>query len=91
MKNEQKKISRFSGLAELAVSDEELEKITGGNGPPECQACGRTLIHGACPVCDGNQSGDYQSGCTPGGGYQNGGNPSCCNPGADSSIITGVL
>ena len=30
MKIEQKKIKRFSGLADRAVSDEELDKVTGG-------------------------------------------------------------
>ena len=30
MKNEQEKINRFSALADRAVNDDELEKVTGG-------------------------------------------------------------
>ena len=32
MKNERKKINSFSGLTELAVSDDELDNVTGGFG-----------------------------------------------------------
>ena len=32
MEREQKKINRFSGLADRAVSDDELEQVTGGFG-----------------------------------------------------------
>ena len=35
MKNEQKKYNRFSGLTDRAVSDEELEKVTGGQFDPD--------------------------------------------------------
>ena len=67
MKNEQKKINRFSALAELAVSDEELEKVSGGytrpniqdtDSPgtltdpfPKCPICKRNLVNDVCPFC----------------------------------------
>ena len=60
MKNEQKKINRFSHLADRAVSDEELEKVSGGNPPsdlpgvtpPMCSICGMVLnTNGVCLKC----------------------------------------
>ena len=49
MKIEQKKINRISGLADRAVSDEELEKVTGGAHYES--ATGRYEITCSTPGC----------------------------------------
>ena len=67
MEREQKKNNGFSGLADRAVSDEELEKVTGGytrpnvqdeDSPgtltdpfPKCPICKRNLVNDVCPYC----------------------------------------
>ena len=50
MKNEPKKINRFSGLTDRAVSDEELEKVSGGGYgdkfvPKRLCPCGQEMTY----------------------------------------------
>ena len=67
MKIEHKKLNRISGLADRAVSDEELEKVTGGQYDPDgdqggymggynfgpCSERGYYTVSNAClyPLC----------------------------------------
>ena len=44
MKNERKKINSFSGLTELAVSDDELDNVTGGGYGGICTERGCTWV-----------------------------------------------
>ena len=46
MEREQKKNNGFSGLADRAVSDEELDKVTGGDSK-KCDGC-EYSSNGAC-------------------------------------------